>query len=174
MFKKQSSFSNEIMSGMKSHLAATKVENKYSFDKVAKAVDLLNTAADIFDDAGFKSESESITSLLESIAAKQTHKKTAEEHDKMLTLQDLKPAEIKYFGQLPDYTKESLSKMVKHKDDAKGLDEFVREIKILHEIKKPEIVEMESVRDPLKQDGDWEEVSEAELMAKDHLGKKKV
>ena len=149
MFKKESSFSNEIMRGMQSNLIARKVENQYSFEKVAKAIDLLNTAADIFDDAGLKAESEGITQLLEKIAEKQVQKNAAFGDD--LTLKDLTPEDTRFFGQLSPHIKDSLARLVKHKDDAKGIDEFAQE-------------------------SDWEEVSESDLMAKDHLSqaKKKV
>lgn len=67
MFK-SSSFEDEIFRSMEKTLASAQVENKYGFNKLAKAADLLNTAAEIFDNAGMHAESEEITEILEGLA----------------------------------------------------------------------------------------------------------
>ena len=45
----------------------SKSETNYGFDKIAKAADLLNTAASIFDEAGMQKEADQITAILQSI-----------------------------------------------------------------------------------------------------------
>lgn len=70
MFK-QSSFEDEIYRSMEKSLVKNQTENRHGFDKLAKAADLLNTAADIFDDAGMYKESKEITKVLQSMAVEQ-------------------------------------------------------------------------------------------------------
>jgi len=67
MFK-ISSFEQELMKEMQSRLVANQAENEYSFNKLAKAADYLNTAAELFDDVGMNKEAESVTRILEKIA----------------------------------------------------------------------------------------------------------
>lgn len=61
-------FENEIFRSMEKTLVANQVENKYGFNKLAKAADLLNTAASIFERAGMLSEAEEITEVLLSLS----------------------------------------------------------------------------------------------------------
>lgn len=68
---KQGSFEDEIYRSMESTLVKNQTENKHGFNKLAKAADLLNTAADIFDDAGMYEESKEITKVLRSMAVDQ-------------------------------------------------------------------------------------------------------
>ena len=44
------------------------LESKYAFSKFAKAVDLLNSAAEIFEKTGMYSEAAEVTEILESLA----------------------------------------------------------------------------------------------------------
>ena len=67
MFK-QSSFEDEIYKSMEASLVKNQSENLHGFDKLAKATDLLNTAASIFDSVGMFSEAEDITEVLRSLA----------------------------------------------------------------------------------------------------------
>lgn len=67
MFKKISSFENEICQSMEKSLVANQTEQLYGFDKIAKAADFLNDAASIFDQAGLYSEASDITDVLESL-----------------------------------------------------------------------------------------------------------
>lgn len=70
MFK-QGSFEDEIYRSMEKTLVSHQVENKHGFNKLAKAADLLNTAANIFDRAGMSKESAEVTKVLQSMAIDQ-------------------------------------------------------------------------------------------------------
>lgn len=63
------SFEEELAKGMEQKLVARQTENQFSFDRIAKAVDFLNAASQIFDDTGFYAEAEVLTQLLEKIAS---------------------------------------------------------------------------------------------------------
>ena len=67
MFK-SGSIENELMQSMEKNLASNYLENKHNFNKLAKAFDYINAAADIFDKSGMKKESEEITSFLNKLA----------------------------------------------------------------------------------------------------------
>lgn len=62
------SFEDEIYRSMETSLVKNQVENTYGIQKLAKAVDFLNTAAEIFDQAGMLEESRQITEILRSLA----------------------------------------------------------------------------------------------------------
>lgn len=70
MFK-QGSFEDEIYRSMEKTLVKNQTENKHGFNKLAKAADLLNTAASIFDQAGMYQESEEVVKVLQSMAINQ-------------------------------------------------------------------------------------------------------
>ena len=53
-----------VYKSMQEILANSKPEG---FDKLAKAADLLNTAASIFDEAGMQKEADQITAILQSL-----------------------------------------------------------------------------------------------------------
>lgn len=67
MFK-QGNLENEIYRSMEKTLAKSRVENEHGFGKVAKAIDLLNTAATIFEQAGMHEEAAEITKVLQGLA----------------------------------------------------------------------------------------------------------
>ena len=67
MFK-QGSFEQELIDGMKQNLVSNELENKWSFDKIAKAADYISIAAEIFDDTGMHKEAEVLTRMLEKLA----------------------------------------------------------------------------------------------------------
>ena len=67
MFK-TASFEQELMQSMSEKLVENQTENQYSYNKIAKAADYLNAAAEIFDDTGMHKEAEVITRLLEKMA----------------------------------------------------------------------------------------------------------
>lgn len=67
------SFEEEIMKSMENTLVKYQKDQMYSHEKLAKAVDHLNAAAEIFDDTGFNKESEFITKLIEKIAHGGSH-----------------------------------------------------------------------------------------------------
>lgn len=75
MFKKISSFENEICQSMEESLVANQTQQLYGFDKIAKAADFLNDAANIFDQAGLYSEASEITDVLESLTKALSDKK---------------------------------------------------------------------------------------------------
>ncbi len=66
MFKLEN-FENEIYQSMEKKLTANQVEKSYGFNKLAKAADYLNAAAELFDNAGMYSEAKEITKILEEL-----------------------------------------------------------------------------------------------------------
>lgn len=67
MFK-NSSFTDEIYRSMENSLVKNQSENKYGFNKLAKAIDFLNEAASIFELAGMHKEAVEVTNVLQSLA----------------------------------------------------------------------------------------------------------
>lgn len=67
MFK-VSSFEEEIYHSMEQKLANNRLENKYSFDKLSKAADYLNAAAELFEKAGMRKEADDVLILLRKLA----------------------------------------------------------------------------------------------------------
>lgn len=68
MFKYGSSTETELMQSMEKELVANQVETKHGFNKLAKALDCISAAADIFDKSGLYEEANDITKLLKSFA----------------------------------------------------------------------------------------------------------
>ena len=68
MFKTEN-FEHELMQQMEKNLVSNEVENKWSFDKIAKAADYISIAAEIFDDTGMYKEAEILTRMLEKLAS---------------------------------------------------------------------------------------------------------
>ena len=66
MFKDDSS-DNDIITFMEKALLANQTERTHGLDKLARAVDLLNKAASILDEAEMIDESEDISKILESL-----------------------------------------------------------------------------------------------------------
>ena len=62
------SFEQEIHKSMEKTLLANQVEQAYGFNKLAKAADYLNTAAEIFKSAGMHSEAEEVMLILKELA----------------------------------------------------------------------------------------------------------
>lgn len=67
MFK-SANCQDEIYRSMEASLVKNQTENTHGFSKLAKAVDLLNVAAEIFDQAGMHSESNEIANILKDLA----------------------------------------------------------------------------------------------------------
>ncbi len=67
MFKSGSS-SDEIYRSMEEKLSYNKLDNKYSFDKLSRAADYLNAAAELFEKAGMLKEAEAVTSVIRKLA----------------------------------------------------------------------------------------------------------
>jgi hypothetical protein len=70
MFK-QDNFEDEIYRSMQTSLVKNQTEDRHGFNKLAKATDLLNTAAYIFDKAGMYNQSKEVTKVLQSLAIDQ-------------------------------------------------------------------------------------------------------
>jgi hypothetical protein len=68
MMFKQGSFEDEIFRSMETSLVKTQTEEKHGLSKLAKATDLLNEAASIFDDAEMFQESKDVSDILQNLA----------------------------------------------------------------------------------------------------------
>ena len=67
MFK-VSSFEDEIYRSMEQKLVNNQLDNKYSFDKLSRAADCLNAAAELFEKAGMRREADEVLLLLRKLA----------------------------------------------------------------------------------------------------------
>lgn len=67
MFKSDG-FEDEIFRSMQKTLVSNQVETQHGFNKLAKAVDFLNAAAQIFENAGMHEEAAEVTGVLQSLA----------------------------------------------------------------------------------------------------------
>lgn len=170
MFK-LSNFEQELAETMQEHLVSNQLDNKYSFDRIAKAIDLLHSAADIFDDTGFHVEAEVITRMLEKLAKKKVNEPVVKEAQ--ISLGDLTPDEMKWYQGLPRHTKDLLESHLKRSEGGYQIDvgDFVREVKLLYKIRKaqePEVLEFESLmHGPVDPYGDTVDITSL-------MGKKKV
>lgn len=70
------SFEEELASTMEKSLVSSQLENRYSFDKVSKAADYINAAAELLDDTGFSVEAAVLTKVLEKLANDNNSKHT--------------------------------------------------------------------------------------------------
>jgi len=70
MFK-TGGFGDEIYRSMEKQLVSNQLEDKHGFNKLSKAADYLNSAAEIFEQAGMHKEAAEITGVLHSLAADQ-------------------------------------------------------------------------------------------------------
>lgn len=61
------SFANDIESTMEKELIANQIEKIHGFNKLAKAVEYLNSAATIFEEANLPDVSDQITEILKSL-----------------------------------------------------------------------------------------------------------
>lgn len=66
MFK-TASFEDEIYRSMEKTLISNQAENQYGFDKIAKAADYLNAAAEVFEKAGMYKQATEITEVLQGL-----------------------------------------------------------------------------------------------------------
>ena len=66
MFK-TGSFENEIYQSMEKNLVSNHVETNRGFGKLAKAIDYLNAAADVFERAGMHKQATEITEVLQGL-----------------------------------------------------------------------------------------------------------
>lgn len=66
MFK-TASFEEEIYKSMEKSLVANQAEKSHGFNKLAKAAECLNAAAEIFDQAGMQTEAAEVTEVLQGL-----------------------------------------------------------------------------------------------------------
>jgi hypothetical protein len=66
MFK-MASFENELFHSMEKTLVKSQIEQKHGFDRLAKAADYLNIAAEIFEKAGMTEEASEVTAILQQL-----------------------------------------------------------------------------------------------------------
>ena len=69
MFKR-GGIENELMNSMEKQLVSAQIEDQYKFDKLAKAIDYLNAAANIFEENGLHKTAEEVTEILEDMSSK--------------------------------------------------------------------------------------------------------
>lgn len=65
---KLGNFEDEIYHSMEKQLVSSQLEDKHGFNKLAKAVDCLSAAAEIFDQAGMHTEAAEVTEVLQGLA----------------------------------------------------------------------------------------------------------
>jgi hypothetical protein len=58
---------DEIYHSMEKQLVSNQLDSKYGFDKLARAADCLNAAAEIFDKAGMHKEAAEVLDILKGI-----------------------------------------------------------------------------------------------------------
>jgi hypothetical protein len=62
------SINDELMKSMEQNLIINQKKSKQNFDKLVKTLDYLNTAANIFDNAGFSKEASDLTYIIKKIS----------------------------------------------------------------------------------------------------------
>ncbi len=67
MFK-IASFEDELYRSMEKTLVKNQFQNKFGFDKLAQAVDLLDAASGLFEQAGMVEEANEVTKVLQDLA----------------------------------------------------------------------------------------------------------
>ena len=67
MFK-YGSFESEIYRAMEKQLVAKQVEDTHGLNKLAKAADYLDSAAELFENAGMHSQAAEVTEVLRKLA----------------------------------------------------------------------------------------------------------
>lgn len=158
------SFEEELAKGMEQKLVSRQTENQFSMDRLAKAVDFLNAASQIFDDTGFYAEAEVLTRMLEKIAANGLKKKS-NSVKQASGWDDLTDREKAFYESLPGDIKRELKGSKTLRTDAPGLDyaDFIYNIKDAYrqhtfneQNKKetPELIEFKSLLPPKMEDGD--------------------
>lgn len=89
---------NELMNSMEKQLVSSQIEDQHKFTKLARAIDYLNAAANIFEQAGLRKEADDVTEIIEEIDSKGEEKASPEEvadvleklQNSDLTMDDLK------------------------------------------------------------------------------------
>lgn len=60
----------ELMDSMEKQLVSSQIEDQHKFTKLARAIDYLNAAANIFEQAGLRKEADDVTEIIEEIDSK--------------------------------------------------------------------------------------------------------
>lgn len=99
MFK-YGSFESEIYRSMEKKLVAKQVEDTHGLNKLARAADYLNSAAELFENAGMYSQAAEVTEVLRKLAEKLSdkdsdHKKKACNCEQTACGKDHKPGSCK-------------------------------------------------------------------------------
>lgn len=59
---------SELFDSMNSNLKSKEIESEFKFDKLAKVIDLLNLASEIFENENLMKESNEITNIIEDLS----------------------------------------------------------------------------------------------------------
>lgn len=103
------SLEDEIMKSMETTLVKYQKDQMYGHEKLAKAVDHLSAAAEIFDDTGFSKEAEFVTRLIEKIASGEV---TVQEGPKPLVNLNDPSLEAMIDEEIPAYQKSPINKLI--------------------------------------------------------------
>ena len=109
MFK-INNFENELYKTMETTLVANQVEASHGFNKLAKAVEYLSKAAELFDDAQMHSESEEISNIINSFASSVKSKPSKEPQE---SKQPKKPIDLQLYQGLNQAQLEKLLEIVR-------------------------------------------------------------
>lgn len=140
---KQGSFEDEIYRSMEKTLVKNQTEDRHGFNKLAKAADLLNTAAAIFDSAGMSKESKEVTKVLQSMAVDQLMSEAFSLSDLMSKIDVLGVSEHDLHNMLEMSTPAQLINLGKKlhsvlKGDS-SLGEEIAQVAKEHDITDPEV-----------------------------------
>lgn len=99
------SVEQELMKSMEKTLVKNQKNEAFHHDKFSKAVDLLNSAAALFDNAGFNKEAEVITTLIEKLANGSIEKMIEES--------------------LPEYKKSPVNRLIEEEKNKKDIEDLI-------------------------------------------------
>lgn len=152
---KMGSFEEELAKGMEQKMIRAQDPRQSALEKLAKAINCLNTASEIFDGNGMFAEAEVLTRMLERISISGMKKAEKSPWDPW---DQLSKEEQAFYHGLPGHVKRQLKSGdgPTLRTDAPGLDynDFIANIQNLyaehkarkqHQEKLPEIVEFESL-----------------------------
>jgi len=126
---KQSSFENEIYQSMEKSLVKNQSEQLHGLNKISKAIDNLNAAAEIFENAGMIEPASEITKVLQDLAVEQLTSKAFSINDLIgldkQTLHHL--LEMSTPAQLMLFAKKVLSVIKGDKSSSEVLEESLKE-----------------------------------------------
>jgi len=96
MFKR-GSIEIELMNSMEKQLVSAQIEDQYKFDRLAKAIDYLNAAANIFEENGLHKTAEEVTEIIGDMASEESDTSPEKVIDiiKQLANSDITPEDVK-------------------------------------------------------------------------------